>query len=101
MSLKGTFFVGAADTVNSHYYPSHECGSFVIGHLDPENVRGSLLINPVELGFLVGDFAIHVTGHVAQVPNHRANLFHVLLHLILTIIIRDLRGKLANNTVRY
>lgn len=50
-----------------------------------------LAIDPVDLAVLVLQLAAHVDRHVPEVADHRVHLAHVLLHLGLARVVRDLR----------
>jgi len=49
-----------------------------------------LAIDPVDLPILILELAAHVNRHVPQIANHRVHLAHILLHLILARVVRDL-----------
>lgn len=49
-----------------------------------------LAIDPVDLPVLILELAAHVDRHVPQVADHRVHLAHVLLHLPLARVVRDL-----------
>lgn len=53
-----------------------------------------LAVNPVNLPILILELAAHVNRHVPQVADHRVHLAHVLLHLTLACVVRDL-GDIA------
>lgn len=52
--------------------------------------RTHFAIDPVDLPVLVLELAAHVDRHVPQVADHRVHLAHVLLHLSLARVVRDL-----------
>lgn len=49
-----------------------------------------LAIDPVDLPVLVLELAAHINRHIPQIADHRVHLAHVLLHLPLARVIRDL-----------
>lgn len=49
-----------------------------------------LAIDPVDLPVLILELAAHVDRHVPQIADHRVHLAHVLLHLRLARVVRDL-----------
>lgn len=49
-----------------------------------------LAIDPIDLPVLILELAAHVDRHVPQVADHRVHLAHVLLHLPLARVVRDL-----------
>lgn len=49
-----------------------------------------LAIDPVDLPVLILQLAAHVDRHVSQITDHRVHLAHVLLHLRLAGVVRDL-----------
>lgn len=62
----------------------------LVGHLYPRLVRFALAIDPVDLPILILQLATHIDRHVSQITDHRVHLAHILLHLRLTGIVRDL-----------
>lgn len=49
-----------------------------------------LAIDPVDLPILILQLATHIDRHVSQITDHRVHLAHILLHLRLTGVVRDL-----------
>lgn len=57
-----------------------------------------LAVDPVDLPVLILQLAAHVDRHVPQVADHRVHLAHVLLHLRLARVVRDLGDVAALRT---
>lgn len=49
-----------------------------------------LAVDPVDLPVLILELAAHVDRHVPQIADHRVHLAHVLLHLPLARVVRNL-----------
>lgn len=54
-----------------------------------------LAIDPVDLPVLILQLAAHIDRHVSQITDHRVHLSHVLLHLRLAGVVRDLADVTA------
>lgn len=67
----------------------------LVGHLYPRLVRFALAIDPVDLPILVLELAPHVKSHIPQIANHCVHLAHVVLHLRLARVVRDLSDVAA------
>lgn len=60
-----------------------------------EREMPDLAIDPVDLAILILELAAHVDGHVPEIADHRVDLAHVLLHLVLARVVRYLADVAA------